>query len=94
VKEKLNEQEFERRREQRFDELWEHIRGGRGRRGALPEIRANLSRFMDHELSEEQRNARASRAPRRIGEIRRDLLSRLTPEEAEPSAGRCPRRAS
>ncbi len=83
VKEKLNEQEFERRREQVFDELWEHILAGEDAAGLLPAIRANLSRFIDHELSEEQRTARASRAQRRIGEIRQDLLARLTPEEAE-----------
>jgi len=83
VKEKLNEQEFERRREQVFDELWEHIMAGEDAEGLLPSIRSNLSRFIDHELSEEQRTARASRAQRRIGEIRQDLLARLTPEEAE-----------
>ncbi|MEZ4393019.1 MAG: dynamin family protein [Polyangiales bacterium] len=83
VKEQLNAQEFERRREQAFDELWEHIKSGEDPRGLLPEIRANLSRFLDAELSDEQRAARATRANQRIQEIRSDLLSRLTPEEAE-----------
>jgi hypothetical protein len=83
VKEQLNAQEFERRKEQVFDELWEHIVSGEDPRGLLPEIRANLSRFLDLELSDEQRTGRATRANQRIQEIRRDLLSRLTPEEAE-----------
>jgi len=90
VKEKLNEAEFERRREQRFDELWEHVVGGEDARGLLPQIRANLSRFMDHEISNEQRTARASRATQRIGEIRRDLLQRLTAEEAESKRRQMP----
>lgn len=90
VKEKLNEQEFERRREQRFDELWEHVVIGEDARGLLPQVRANLSRFMDHEISDEQRAARASRATHRIGEIRRDLLQRLTPEEAESKRRQMP----
>ena len=83
VKEQLNAQEFERRKEQVFDELWEHIVSGEDPRGLLPEIRANLSRFLDSELSDEQRGARATRANERIQDIRKDLLSRLTPEEAE-----------
>jgi hypothetical protein len=90
VKEKLNESEFERRREQRFDELWEHVVAGEDARGLLPQIRANLSRFLDHEISNEQRTARAARATQRIGEIRRDLLSMLTPEEAEAKRRQMP----
>lgn len=83
VKEQLSAREFERRKEQTFDELWEHIVSGEDPRGLLPEIRANLSRFLDAELSDEQRAARATRANQRIQEIRRDLLSRLSPDEAE-----------
>ncbi len=83
VKETLNEQEFERRKEQLFDELWEHIMAGEDARGLLPVIRANLSSFLDAEVSDDQRAVRAARANARITEIRRDLLSRLTPEEAE-----------
>lgn len=83
VKETLNEQEFERRREQLFDELWEHIVAGENPRGLLPAIRANLSRYMDAEVSDEARRGRAARARQRIDEIRQDLVARLTPEEAE-----------
>jgi GTPase SAR1 family protein len=90
VKEKLNEQEFERRKEQLFDQLWEHILAGEDAQGLLPQIKANLSRFMDVEISEEQRSARAARANQRIGEIRRDLLARLTPEEAESKRRQMP----
>jgi hypothetical protein len=43
----------------------------------------NLSRFMDHELSEEQRLARASPRRRAHQADPEDLLARLTPEEAE-----------
>lgn len=90
VKETLNEQEFERRKEQLFDELWEHIVAGEDARGLLPAIKANLSNFLDHEVSDGQRSARAARAQTRIGEIRRDLLSRLTPEEAESKRRQMP----
>ena len=90
VKETLNEQEFERRKEQLFDELWEHIVAGEDARGLLPTIKSNLSHFLDHEVSDEQRPARAARANLRIGEIRRDLLSRLTPEEAESKRRQMP----
>lgn len=90
VKEKLNEREFERRREQLFDEHWEHIIAGEDAVGLLPAIRANLSRFIDHEVSDDQRTARASRAQRRITEIRSDLLARLTPEEAESKRRQMP----
>jgi hypothetical protein len=90
VKETLNEQEFERRKEQLFDELWEHIVAGEDARGLLPTIKSNLSHFLDHEVSDEQRAARAARANLRIGEIRRDLLSRLTPEEAESKRRQMP----
>jgi hypothetical protein len=90
VKESLNEQEFERRKEQLFDELWEHIVAGEDARGLLPSIRSNLSHFLDHEVSDEQRGQRAARANLRIGEIRRDLLSRLTPEEAESKRRQMP----
>jgi len=90
VKETLNEQEFERRKEQLFDELWEHIVAGEDARGLLPTIKSNLSHFLDYEVSDEQRAARAARANLRIGEIRRDLLSRLTPEEAESKRRQMP----
>ncbi|MFO0652573.1 MAG: hypothetical protein U0326_40535 [Polyangiales bacterium] len=90
VKENLNEQEFERRKEQRFDQLWEHIVAGEDAQGLLPAIKANLSRFMDTEISEEARNARAARANLRIAEIRNDLLMRLTPEEAESKRRQMP----
>lgn len=90
VKETLNEQEFERRKEQLFDELWEHIVAGEDARGLLPAIKANLSHFLDHEVSDAQRGNRAARAQTRIGEIRRDLLSRLTPEEAESKRRQMP----
>ncbi len=90
VKEKLNEEEFERRKEQLFDTLWEHIVSGEDAQGLLPAIKANLSRFMDSEISEEARNARAARANQRISEIKRDLLSRLTPEEAESKRRQMP----
>nr|MBK7068732.1 dynamin family protein [Deltaproteobacteria bacterium] len=90
VKETLNEQEFERRKEQLFDELWEHIVAGEDARGLLPTIKSNLSHFLDHEVSDDQRAARAARANLRIGEIRRDLLSRLTPEEAESKRRQMP----
>jgi hypothetical protein len=46
VKDAQRSQEFERRKEQVFDELWEHIVAGRGPAGLLPEIR-NLSHFLD-----------------------------------------------
>jgi hypothetical protein len=90
VKETLNEQEFERRKEQLFDELWEHIMAGEDARGLLPTIKSNLSHFLDHEVSDDQRGQRAARANLRIGEIRRDLLSRLTPEEAESKRRQMP----
>lgn len=83
VKDSLNPTEFERRKEAIFDQLWEHIQSGEAAMGLLPAIRAHLSAFLDFELSEAQRNARAARAGQRIDEIRKDLLARLTPEEAE-----------
>jgi hypothetical protein len=83
VKDGLSDREFERRGEQQFDVLFEHIRAGEDPVGLLPEIRKRLSAFMDHEVSEPARLARAERADRRIHEIRGDLLARLTPEEAE-----------
>jgi hypothetical protein len=76
-----------------FDELFEHITAGEDPTGLLPEIRANLSRFMDHELSESSARPRA-RADERIKQIRRDLLARLTPEEAERKRRQMPSPAS
>lgn len=83
VKDSLNASEFERRKEQQFDQLWNHVVAGESPRGLLPAIKARLSAFLDYELSEQQRNARAARASTRIEEIRKDLYSKLTTEEAE-----------
>jgi hypothetical protein len=83
VKDGLNPSEFERRKEAQFDQLWQHVMAGEAPRGLLPSIKARLSAFLDYELSEQQRNARAGRANTRIDEIRKDLYARLTPEEAE-----------
>jgi hypothetical protein len=90
VKEKLNEQEFERRKEQLFDTLWEHIVTGEDAEGLLPAIKANLSRFMDSEISTDASNTRAARANKRIAEIKHDLTARLTPEEAESKRRQMP----
>jgi hypothetical protein len=83
VKDSLNPSEFERRKEQQFDQLWNHVIAGESPRGLLPSIKSRLSSFLDYELSEQQRNARAARASNRIDEIRKDLYGKLTPEEAE-----------
>ena len=90
VKDALSDREFERRAEQVFDEHFEHIRAGEDPLGLLPEIRKRLSRFMDFELSEQQRLDRAKRADLRIKEIREDLMARLTPEEAEAKRRQMP----
>lgn len=83
VKDGLSDREFERRAEQVFDELFEYIRAGEDPLGLLPEIRRRLSAYMDDELSEAKRNARAARADERIRQIKAELLGKLTPEEAE-----------
>src|SRR6185295_3329154 len=83
VKDSLSDREFERRAEQVFDVHFEHVMAGEDPLGLLPEIRKGLSAFMDFEMSESQRLARAERADVRIDQIRSDLLARLTPEEAE-----------
>jgi hypothetical protein len=83
VKDGLSDREFERRSEQVFDQLFEHVRAGEDPAGLLPEIRRRMSAFMDDELSDGKRNARAARADERIRQIKADLLARLTPEEAE-----------
>jgi hypothetical protein len=90
VKDGLSDREFERRAEQVFDEHFEHIRAGEDPVGLLPTIRGHLSSFMDTEMSEQQRFARAARADERIRQIRQDLLSRLTPEEAEAKRRQMP----
>lgn len=90
VKDGLSDQEFERRSEQVFDLLFEHVQAGEDPVGLLPEIRTRLSGFMDHEMSEPQRLARAQRADARIKQIREDLLRRLTPEEAEAKRRQMP----
>ncbi len=90
VKDALNDREFERREELVFDELFEHVTSGEDPRGLLPEIRTRLSMFLDHELSEAERLARAERADLRIQQIRADLISRLTPEEAESKRRQMP----
>jgi hypothetical protein len=90
VKDSLNPTEFERRKEMIFDQLWEHIVAGESATGLLPAIRARLSAFLDYEISDAQRAARAQRASNRIDEVRRDLLSRLTPEEAEAKRRQMP----
>jgi hypothetical protein len=83
VKDALSDREFDRRAEQVFDTLFEHIQAGEDPIGLLPEIRKRLSSFMDFEMSEQQRLARAAKADERIKQIRAELLARLTPEEAE-----------
>ncbi|MBK8251695.1 MAG: dynamin family protein [Polyangiaceae bacterium] len=90
VKDGLSDREFERRGEQVFDSLFEHITAGEDPVGLLPEIRKGLSSFMDFEMSESQRLARAARADERIQQIRTDLLARLTPEEAEAKRRQMP----
>lgn len=90
VKDALGDREFERRGEQQFDVLFEHIRAGEDPVGLLPEIRTRLSGFMDHEVSEPARIQRAARADARIRQIRDDLLSRLTPAEAEAKRRQMP----
>jgi hypothetical protein len=90
VKDGLSDHEFERRSEQVFDLHFEHIQAGEDPVGLLPEIRKGLSAFMDHEMSEPQRLARAERADERIKQIRSDLLARLTPEEAEAKRRQMP----
>lgn len=90
VKDGLSDREFERRSEQVFDLHFEHIQAGEDPVGLLPEIRKGLSAFMDVEMSEPQRLARAQRADERIKQIRGDLLARLTPEEAEAKRRQMP----
>ena len=90
VKDSLSDREFERRAEQVFDMHFEHIQAGEDPMGLLPEIRKGLSAFMDLEMSESQRLARAERADVRIDQIRADLLHRLTPEEAEAKRRQMP----
>ena len=90
VKDGLSDREFERRAEQSFDGLFESIKAGEDPVGLLPEIRQRLSDFMDLEMSEAQRLARAERADARIDQIRHDLLARLTPEEAEAKRRQMP----
>lgn len=90
VKDALSDREFERRSEQQFDVLFEHIRAGEDPVGLLPEIRKRMSAFMDHEVSEVARHSRATKADARIKQIRADLLARLTPEEAEAKRRQMP----
>jgi len=90
VKDALSDREFERRAEQVFDMHFEHVRAGEDPIGLLPEIRKRLSAFMDFEMSEQQRLARAARADERIKQIRTDLLARLTPAEAEAKRRQMP----
>ncbi|MBI5533907.1 MAG: dynamin family protein [Deltaproteobacteria bacterium] len=90
VKDALSDREFDRRAEQEFDKLFEHITAGEDPIGLLPEIRKRLSAFMDYEMSEQQRIARATRADERIKQIKIDLLARLTPEEAEAKRRQMP----
>ena len=90
VKDGLSDREFERRAEQVFDLCFEHIRAGEDPVGLLPEIRKRLSAFMDLEISEGQRLARATRADERIKLIKSELLGRLTPEEAEAKRRQMP----
>ena len=90
VKDALSDREFERRAEQVFDEHFEYVRAGEDPLGLLPEIRKRLSKFMDYELSEHQRLERAKRADERIQEIRKDLMARLTPDEAEAKRRQMP----
>ncbi|UQA62525.1 dynamin family protein [Polyangium aurulentum] len=90
VKDGLSDREFDRRAEQVFDLHYEHIQSGEDPVGLLPEIRKRLSAFMDFEMSEAQRGARAERADARIDQIRKDLYARLTPEEAEAKRRQMP----
>ncbi len=90
VKDSLSDREFERRGEQVFDQLFEHVRAGEDPIGLLPEIRKRLSAFMDYEMSEPERLRRATRADTRIQEIKKDLLARLTSEEAEAKRRQMP----
>jgi hypothetical protein len=90
VKDGLSDREFDRRAEQVFDLHYEHIQAGEDPLGLLPEIRKRMSDFMDVEMSEAQRSARAARADARIDQIRKDLLLRLTPEEAEAKRRQMP----
>jgi hypothetical protein len=90
VKDGLSDREFERRSEHVFDQHFEHVQAGEDPIGLLPEIRKGLSAFMDVEMSEPQRFARAERADARISQIRSDLLARLTPEEAEAKRRQMP----
>jgi hypothetical protein len=88
VKDALSDREFDRRAEQVFDTLFEHIQAGEDPIGLLPEIRTRLSAFMDFEMSEQQ--ARAAKADERIKQIRAELLARITPEEAEAKRRQMP----
>ncbi|MRG93400.1 dynamin family protein [Polyangium spumosum] len=90
VKDGLSDREFDRRAEQVFDLHYEHIQSGEDPTGLLPEIRKRMSAFMDFEMSDHQRSARAERADVRIDQIRSDLLARLTPEEAEAKRRQMP----
>ncbi|MDI3286292.1 dynamin family protein [Polyangium sp. 15x6] len=90
VKDGLSDREFDRRAEQVFDLHYEHIQSGEDPTGLLPEIRKRMSAFMDFEMSDTQRSARAARADVRIDQIRSDLLARLTPEEAEAKRRQMP----
>lgn len=90
VKDALSDREFERRAEQVFDQHFEQIVAGEDPRGLLPEIRRGLSSFMDNEISEKERLARATKADQRIQQIKTDLLSRLTPDEAEAKRRQMP----
>ena len=90
VKDGLSDREFDRRGEQAFDQLFEFVSAGEDPIGLLPEIRKRLSAFMDVEMSEQQRGARAMRADQRIKAIKADLLARLTPEEAEAKRRQMP----
>jgi hypothetical protein len=90
VKDGLSDKEFDRRAEQVFDLHYEHIQSGEDPVGLLSEIRKRLSAFMDFEMSEAQRGARAERADARIDQIRKDLYARLTPDEAEAKRRQMP----
>jgi hypothetical protein len=90
VKDALSDREFDRRAEQEFDKLFEHIQAGEDPIGLLPEIRKRLSAFMDFEMSEQQRVTRATKADERIKQIKIDLLARLTPDEAEAKRRQMP----
>jgi hypothetical protein len=90
VKDALSDREFDRRAEQEFDKLFEHVQAGEDPIGLLPEIRKRLSAFMDWEMSEQQRMSRATKADERIKQIKDDLLARLTPEEAEAKRRQMP----